>query len=652
MGAFPSHEQKTHCVPQEGTEEEDCSPVYINSDRIKQNGGIPIATFRSLPEVVTTQQLIRAVAVKYGKSDMFGEREILSDGSFGQYKWISCVDFLKRVNNFAAGLQKLGVKAGDSIGIYSCSCLWWVTTEYAAHFLGARIVPVYDSLGPGAASYIINHAECKFVVVNKFKLDNALELMNEPGIHLQTLIVMSENPVAEHEELLTTKQVLEQGEQFTDYTPYEVDPEDVAVIMYTSGSTGTPKGCILTHRNLIAGGTGLANPGCSISSSDTYFSFLPLAHIYELCAEKCFVAQNCRIGFYTGDTRNMMADIQALKPTVMLGVPRVFNRVYDGMKQKIEKLNPIIRKIIEASMSLKTSQLQECRTHSLLLDTLFFSKFRDALGGRLRLVVSGGAPILPEIYNFLRCAITPNILQGYGLTEISAAGCIQEVYSKDSMAVGPVSIATDMKLRRVEGMDYDPKGTPPRGEIMFRGPSLFKEYYKDPEMTKAAFVDGWFATGDIGVLTSEGVIQIIDRAKQLVKLSQGEYISLTQLNDAYSCAEGVANIYVYADSTHNHPVAIVIPTEKQISEWKAKGIEDCTTSEIANQEMITNLEMLAKERKLRGFEKLPAIILDTDDFTVENGLLTPSLKPQLSKLRAKYEYRLIELYNQHPELRA
>ena len=652
MGAGISTEEMGHCVATDEIVDENCSNVYVNSIRIKENGDKPISTFRSLPDVVTTVQLIRSVAIKYPNSDMFGEREVLPDGKYGHYKWISTTDFWKRVNNFAAGLQKLGVKYGDSIGIYSSSCLWWATTEYAAHLLGAKIVPVYDSLGAGAASYIINHAECKIVVVNRYKLDNALQILKEPDTYLKTLIVMSDSPVEDNEKLLTTMQVIEDGSKNTEYKPYEVVPEDVAVIMYTSGSTGKPKGCIITHRNLITGGTGLGNPGCSITSSDTYFSFLPLAHIYELCSEICFIAQNVRIGYYTGDTRNLMADMQELKPTCMLGVPRIFTRVYEAMNQKINNLNPVLRTVIKSSIKLKTKQLAEGKPHSLMLDNLLFSKFRDALGGRIRLLVSGGAPILPEIYNFLRCTITPNILQGYGLTEICACGSMQEVNSKDPMAVGPVSIAIDVKFRRVEGLDYNPKANPPQGEILFRGPSVFKEYYKDPELTKEVLSDGWFATGDIGVLTSDGSIKIIDRVKQLVKLSQGEYISLTNLNEAYSAAKGVANIYVYADSLHNHPVAIVIPDENKIKEWKAQGIEDCKTSEVANQEMVKSLEELAKERQLRGFEKLPAIILDTDEFTIENGLLTPSLKPQLSKLRAKYEYKLIELYDMHPELRA
>ena len=645
------YDPQEYCVATDEPTTEDCSPVYINSCRIRENGGTPIASFRSQPDALTTVQVLKGTTGKYGDDDAFGEREVLSDGSFGHYKWINYNEFSRRVSAFAAGLQKLGIKYGDSVGIYSTDCTWWQITQFATHTLGAVIVPVYDSLGAGAASYIVNHAECKIVVTHIMNFESALKLLEEPNTCVKEIIVISDKPVEGHEDIKTCKQVLEMGEEIKDFVPYEVKTDDTAIIMYTSGSTGIPKGCVLTHRNLIAGGTGLANPGCSINHADTYISFLPLAHIYELCSQLCFIAQGVRIGFYTGSIKNLMSDIQELRPTMMLGVPRVFNRLAETMNKKIDELSLVPRTLIRAALKLKTKQLLEDKPHSLLLDNLLFKKFRDVLGGRVRLIVSGGAPIMPEIYDFLRCAITPNILQGYGLTEIAAAGCIQMINSKNSMAVGPTSIATDMKLRRVEGMEYDPRGNPPQGEILFRGPSIFKEYHKDPKLTQEALVDGWFATGDIGVLTSEGVIQIIDRAKQLVKLSQGEYLSITTLTEAYSAANGVSNIYIYADSCHNHPIAVVIPNKLQIEEWKEKGINNFMESDVAINEMINNLADLAKEKKLRGFEKIPAIILDDYDFTIENGLLTPSQKPQLSKLRTKYEYRLIELYNKYPELR-
>lgn len=650
MGAFPSTDPHTYCVPTDEITEEDCGPVYINLNRILQNGGKHIATFRSMPDAVTTQMLIKGSSVKYADLECFGEREMLADGSYGKYKWITYKEMYARVLAFAAGLQQLGVGFGDSVGIYSHNCTYWQLTQYAAHMLGAVAVPVYDSLGAGAASYIVNHAECKVVVVHTTKLESAIQILDEPNTPLKHLLVIGDTVPADRPNVYTCNQVLENGQKVTDFKPTQVKPSDVAIIMYTSGSTGTPKGCVLTHQNIIAGGTGLADPNVSITTSDTYISFLPLAHIYELASQTCFLAQGLRIGFYTGNIRNIMSDVQALQPTCMLGVPRVFNKIAETMQSKIEKLPTPMRLLIKGALKIKIDALINDKPTSFIIDNFLFAKFREALGGKIRFIVSGGAPILPDIYNFLRAAITPNIIQGYGLTEISAAGCIQQINSKNPMTVGACAIATDMKLRKVPGMDYDPKANPPSGEILFRGPSIFIRYHKNEEMTKEALKDGWFATGDIGVITSDGTVQIIDRVKQLVKLSQGEYISLTTLTDAYSNAKGVAFVYIYADSLHNHPIAVIIPTPAQIQQWKDAGIENFKESKIAHDEMIKNLEELAKTRNLRGFEKLPYVLLDDVEFTIDNGLLTPSQKPQLSKLKLKYEAKLIELYSQHPEL--
>ncbi|EAX86836.1 AMP-binding enzyme family protein [Trichomonas vaginalis G3] len=651
MGAYPSTDPHTYCVPTDEKTDENCGPVYINYNRILQVGGAYIATFRSQPDVLTTPQLLKGSSIKYNDHDCFGERELLADGKYGKYKWISYKEFYERVKQFAAGLQQIGVGYGDSVGIYSHNCLYWQIGQYAAHLLGAVCVPVYDSLGAGAASYIVNHAECKVVIAHTTKLESALHILEEPNTPLKNIIVIGNEVPAEHSNIYTCDQILENGKKVTDFKPYPVVPTDVAIIMYTSGSTGTPKGCVLTHRNIIAGGTGLADSNVSITKSDTYISFLPLAHIYELASQTCFLAQGVRIGFYTGNIRNIMDDLQALRPTMMLVVPRVFNKIAETMNQKINKLPTPMRLLIRGALKLKEDALFNDKPTSLLIDNFIFSKFREALGGKIRLIVSGGAPILPEVYNFLRAAITPNIIQGYGLTEISAAGCIQQINSKNPMTVGACAISTDMKLRKVEGMDYDPHAKNPSGEILFRGPSIFIRYHKDEALTKESLQDGWFATGDIGIITSDGTVQIIDRVKQLVKLSQGEYISLTSLTDTYSNTKGVSGIYIYADGHHNHPIAVIVPTENQIKAWKEAGIDNFKESKIANDEMLKNLDELAKERNLRGFEKLPAIILDDVEFTIENGLLTPSQKPQLSKLKSKYEARLVELYDQHPELR-
>ena len=654
MGAEPSEPIAAHSVLWKAPENENESAIYINSTRINENGGNYISRYMWRPEMETTTQVLDSTVKIYGDCKCFGERKLNGDGSFGEYEWINYRKFQEYAKAFGAGMSKLGIKPGDKVGIYSVNCSWWQYTQFACHYIGAIPVPVYDSLGPGAAQFIINHSECKAIVVHRFNVNKALDILEETSLeHVILMTPQSGNEKIDNDPRFHTCQELyESGLNDVKEDKFECFPskaDDVAMIMYTSGSTGTPKGCVLTHGNIIAGGNGLGGIGTSVTHTDTFFSFLPLAHIYELACQMTLICQGASIGFYTGDVKNLLSDIQALRPTIICAVPRVFNKISDAMKKKIATLPSFVQTILNSVLKLKKNSLMNDVPHSLLLDALLLNSFRQALGGRIRLIVSGGAPILPDVYEFIRSTITPNIIQGYGLTECSAAACVQQITAnKNSMAVGPISIIADLKFRRVPDMDYDPQGSPPSGEIMLRGPGIFKEYYKDPELTKSVMFDGWFATGDIGILLPDGTIQIVDRVKQLVKLSQGEYLSLTHITDVYSKSEGIEFIYIYADSSHNSPVAVVIPSKLIVEEWKKKGINDFINNEDCIKEILNNMDITANIAKLRGFERIKHIIIDDAEFTVENGLLTPTQKPKTSAMKAKYESRLLELYSKYP----
>lgn len=651
MGAEPSEPPPAICVPYEAASNADESPVYINNTRIREVGGRYIYHYSFRPDVHTTCETLDSTVVIYGEHKAFGERVVNPDGSFGAYKWVNYIEFQKYAKALGCGLKRLGIQPGDKVGIYSINCTWWQFAQFAIHYIGAIAVPVYDSLGPNSASYIINHAEIKAICVHKKNIDSILKIIsNETPI--EHVLEMTTEVVGDDPRITTMEKVLKSGLQDVEsFIPYPATEDTTAMIMYTSGSTGNPKGCVLSHINIMAGGNGLGGNGTSVTHTDTFFSFLPLAHIYELASQMTLICQGAAIGFYSGEIKNMMADIAALKPTIICGVPRVFNRMAEAMNAKIDKLPSLLKTAVKASLKMKQKSLLNGSPHSLLLDALILKDFRAALGGRIRLIVSGGAPILPEVYELIRAAVTPNIIQGYGLTEITAAACVQQRRAtKNPLTVGPVAVTTDLKFRRVPGMQYDPQGNPPSGEILLRGPTLFHGYYKDEEQTKAAMVDGWFATGDVGILLPEGQVLIIDRVKQLVKLSQGEYLSLTSLTDTYSTAKGVQFIYIYADSLHNKPVAVVIPDPQQFEDWKNKGITDPINSDIAKQEIISNLKIVADNAHLRGFERIDTILLDDEEFTIDNGMLTPSSKPKISAMRSKYEARLIELYATNPAL--
>ena len=639
MGACASREIHGRSVPVGNSEDPDESPVFVNSIRLKENGGSPMSTLRCQPDSRTTTAMLDRCAVMYENCDAFGERRRLNEDEFGEYVWMKFPAFRQRCLDFAAGMQGLGLSKGDKVAIFCQNSLVWQTVHFGLHYLGAVPVAVNATTSVDEAALITRHSECKAVVVRQQNVQQVREIAPD------MLAICVCDVVGD--EVLSVEEVIRRGRSNKEFTPYQADPKDTAIIMYTSGAMGSPKGCVLTHENIIAGAAGLSVTGISLGPGDTFFSFLPLGHVYELCVELMMTGQGVRIGFFSGDRRDMLVDAQELQPTVFCGVPRMFRRIVEKIKVDIDNSSPVLRWILKWAINVR---MHTSDANSLFLDMTLFSRFKELLGGKVRVIVSGGAPILSEHCQLLKATITPNVIQGYGATEFASAGCVQEVGASTPMTVGPVNVATDMKFRRVEGMDYDPKADPPSGELLFRGPAVFPGYYKDDKATSEAMSDGWFASGDVGSLTSDGQIEIIDRVSLFVKLSHGEFISLSKLSNIYSHAFGVAHAYVFADSHHSQPVAVVVPNQTMTEDWCARGITDFEHSKYAKSELLEHLAATAEKSKLRPFECLLDILLESEVFTVENGLLTASQKLQLQSLRLKYEVRLLELYDNQPEL--
>jgi len=644
MGSTQSIEIPPICVPISDPQNPNESAVYRNIHCIIENGGNFIPTYRGQPESATIIDILKCSSVKYSDRDCVGERIIYGDGTAGPFKYISYKAFYEQVLAFGRGILELGIKRGDTIGIYSHNSIWWQTICFAAASVGVIIVPVYDSLGPTAAEYIMNHSEVSLLFVSENKFSNGITLANQvPG--LKKIILMGNN-IPENNlaiDLLKCSQIIDLGKDSLHKNIF-AHPDDLSVIMYTSGSTGVPKGCMLSQRNIVAGSTGLGNVNLGIYPDDTYLSFLPLAHIYALTVELMMYAIGIRVGFARGSIKDLVDDIKELSPTIIIAVPRVLNRIYQGMQNRIDQKPKIIQSFIRSSIKSKAGKVKANIPHSLIGDMFLFKDFRAAMGGRIRLIVNGGAPLLPEVFEFLSATVTPNIVQGYGLTETCAGVSVQEIPVADPSTVGPPSIVCEIKLRKVEGTDYEPNGSNPAGELLVRGPCVFKGYYKNEELTSEVFVDGWFATGDIVMITPQKQIRIIDRAKQLVKMSQGEYISLTMLSELYASSDVASFVFVYADASHDKPVALVVPKGEKIAEWNKLGILDIKNDPTVHQDIINSFEKVFNQRNLRGFERIVRVLVETTEPTVDNGLLTPSMKPQFPALRKKYESELKKLF--------
>ncbi|XP_048336123.2 long chain acyl-CoA synthetase 1 isoform X2 [Ziziphus jujuba] len=594
---------------------------------------------------------------------MLGWRKFV-DGKPGPYVWKTYKEVYEEVVHVGSALRASGAEPGSRVGVYGPNCPQWIVAMEACNAHNLICVPLYDTLGPSAVNFIIDHAEVDFVFVQDKKVK---ELLNPDCTSSQRLkIIVSFTSLTDEENDKAARtgikpyswdEFLQMGKQ----NPSEFSPPqayNVCTIMYTSGTSGNPKGVVLTHETIAFTVRGidlfLEQFEDKMTGDDVYLSFLPLAHILDRMIEEYFFHNGASVGYYHGDLNALGDDLMELKPTLFAGVPRVFERVYEGIKKALQELNPRRRKIFDILYKYKLAWMNmgyKNKYASPLADLLAFRKIKARLGGRVRLIISGGAPLSSEIEEFLRVTCCAFVVQGYGLTETCGPTTLGYPDEMSMVgAVGTVAVYNEMRLEEVPEMNYNPLGNPPCGEICIKGKSTFTEYYKNPELTKEAIKDGWFHTGDIGQMLPNGTIKIIDRKKNLIKLSQGEYIALEYLENVYGITPIVEDIWVYGNSFKSSLVAVVVPHEENTKRWAyLNGFvgslsEHCALQQL-NSYILSELKLTAERNKLRGFENIRAIILEPRPFDMERDLITATMKKKRNQLLKYYQDQIDELYS-------
>ncbi|KAJ3450361.1 long-chain-fatty-acid--coa ligase [Anaeramoeba flamelloides] len=349
------------------------------------------------------------------------------------------------------------------------------------------------------------------------------------------------------------------------------------------------------------------------------------------------------IGYYSGNLSRLADDITELKPTVMIGVPRVFTRLYDRIMNTVKNKGKIERLIFDKGFSAKTKNISKDK-NSVFWDLLVFKKIKKRLGGRVNLIISGSAPLSEEHHNFLRVCFTKNVSQGYGLTETTAAGALGILGGLSLGNCGPPKPCCEIKLVDVPEMNYKSKNNV--GEIWIRGPSVFQGYFKDEKKTLQVLTeDGWFKTGDIGRFNENGTLSIIDRKKNIIKLSNGEYIALEQLESIFVQSRIITQIWVYANSFEDFPVAIIVPDLNALK-IKKENLEE----EIKKPQFIKRLKMeifkLAKQFQLTPFSIPRNFYIESNLFTIEDDLITDTMKYKRINLLNKYQETINNLYKE------
>ncbi|KAJ7493613.1 long-chain-fatty-acid-CoA-ligase [Mycena latifolia] len=659
----------------------------------------------------TVYDILEYVAKTHGTRDALGWRDIVDvheeakevkkmvDGKevtetkkwkyfqLSDYKYISYVELRDRVSEIARGLVDLGLTTEDVFNIYAATSVNWQLIAHACGSISTTIATAYDTLGPSGLTHSLNEPNCAALFTNAELLPTLLAVLpNTPSVKT---VVFDGEP--------TPKLLASLAEARPDITVISIDAlrargaklpvsllddrrptsSTVSCIMYTSGSTGAPKGVVITHANLVASvGAVYTVLGHHLTPEDAYLAYLPLAHILEYIVELIMLFVGMPQGFgriktlTDASVRNCDGDIKAFRPSIMVGVPAVWEQIRKGILAKVAAGGAIRGSVFRGAVEAKRRGTPGL---ARLADSVVLSSVRAATGGRLRIAMCGGAAISKETQEFLSIALVM-LLQGYGMTESCGMCAIMppECFRYDTVGLPMPSI--EIKFRDVPEAGYFSCGrngsTEERGEVCIRGNSVISGYYKRPDLNEDPTIfagDGWMRTGDVGQWNADGTLTLIDRIKNLVKLAGGEYIALEQLESTYKSCNYVANICVHATPDAKAPIAIIIPHEGNLRAAlrsntgsssslssdngdkvgpvdPTKGLAELCAHPAVAALVLKECNAVGKKSGFKAMETLSAVILTPDEWTPESGLVTAAQKIQRTVIAKKFDKEIKEAY--------
>lgn len=588
--------------------------------------------FRTLPAILEHSR------VEHADRPFAGTKEA------GAWTWMTYAEFGEAVDRARAGLADLGVVKGNRIAIISDNRREWAIAAYGAYGLGAVVVPMYEAQKDENWRYILRDAEARLAFVANEAIRDRVGAMLGDLPELRNLVVVDGDG---DDVSISLADLLARGEA-NPVDPADVDANDVAGFVYTSGTTGNPKGVILSHGNFV-GNVSAIGEVFPVETYDRTLSFLPWAHAFGQTVELHLLLSRGASTAFAQGSRTITPFLREVSPTMLISVPRILNVIYDGLNKRMEKAGGVKKMLFDAAIANEAKRLRLADAGKStrfvdmqrpLFDRLVFSKVRDSLGGRLKYAITGGAAISTDVANFFD-SLGVTVYEGYGLSETSPIAAANSPGNRKLGSVGKPIPGTSVTIDR-GGRD----GTD--GEIVVYGHNVMQGYHNLPEQSAAVLTDdGGFRTGDLGRLDEDGFLFITGRIKEQYKLENGKYVVPTPLEGKIALSPYIANAMVFG-SNKPFNVGLIVLDNDAVASWAASQEITVAADELPEDERIRGLIRQELEKQLagvKGYESVKKFEVLNEDFTVDNGMLTPTLKLKRKVVVDHYRDVLDKLYS-------